>query len=437
MKTTVLTSVQKLLGTIAIGGTFAANLMALSPSALASTSTQSGNTQTYVFNDASGPDREQTAEEMALLAESLVRPNTIVQAYKLAFRALEHNQYNIRAQFVLKATQPMMELKGIYKRIEPISRQRASEYRNYLSSVAEMKANKHVPDTYAFLLDGPADLQTEGQVQDVIEKYVEKVDELRDWLKENRKVAHTLNYYVETNGSAAPCTAKETAPNTWVLKNCNRDVQKFSGAMNIADFEMIRQHVSGIQTYIAMTTAYSVDGVFAKSGKLPWYARANTVVPAFSKVNGIGHLRNTKFFAMLPKVTADLVIGMRAAKKMQAEICPKGQSVGGSRKGMLINGGICIEQSSRMDRLISTLDLMAHGRLATTNILTGGKSVKATVDTKTFMQNIPGDVRELGPVSYDKCGDVVAIGDGRINGLFVRGELNAALRQGSIESCRK
>lgn len=435
-------SVTKLLGTIAIGGTIAANLMACSPSLMSNTSSASSLTSVEEVYDFSGgmsggkKGREETAEQMALLAESLVRPNTLVQAHQVAFRALEHNQYNLRAQFVLKTVAPLIELKGIYSRVMPIVSTRPAKYREFQEHIRDLKAEKNAPVTTAFVIDGPSDLKTEGQVQDVVEKVVDRLDELRDWLKENRKADLTVSYYKDLKDGSTPCIASERTRDVWVLKNCAGKGEKITAKMNIADFETLRQNVSGIQTYIAMSTAYSVDGVFKASEKAP----RNEATPAvkhayFDKVVGLGQLRNTRFFAMLPKVTSDLVVGLKLAKKFHKQICPAGEYKENSRKGMLHHGGICTEQSSKMDRMISTLDLMARGQLAKTTILLDGE-IDAVVDTKTFLANPPQDLRSVGPATFDRCGNVGTIGNGTVAGLFVNGELNTSLARSSAQNCR-
>jgi hypothetical protein len=430
-------SLTKLFGTIAIGGTLAANLMACSPSMLSNTSSasSSGN-DVQVFNfDAMTSDRKEKAEQMALVAESLVRNNTIQEAWKLAFRALEQDPFNIRGQFVLKATAPLMELKGILKRIQPVISVQPKEYTNYQKYLKEVAADKYAPDTSKFLLDGKPDLHSERQVQDVIEKVVERTDELRDWLKENRKVDFTVHTY-NVQPSAPVCSAQEKSANVWELTNCSQGVIKQTGKMNIADFEAIRLGVAGVQTYLALTTAYSADGLMRNLRTMP--SEGDTPqekYEAISKVKGIGQLRNTKFQVLLPKVLTDFAIGMKIAKKMQATLCPAGAPKEQSRRGMALHNGICVDSTSYMDTVISQVELMGRGKLTQIAMATETTTVDATVDAKAFFRTPPGDLRSLAP-KFDACGELASLGDGTVNGVFVHGELNTILAASSKENCR-
>lgn len=434
--------VTKLLGTIAIGGTLAASLMACSPSTMSNTSSASSlefDQVTYTFGEglsASKEDQAKIAEEMALVAEKLIRTNTIAQANKLAFRALEHNQYNIRAQFVLKATSPMMELKGIYRRILPIVSVRPDKYREYQSFLKQIGKDQVNPETTDFLLDGKPDLHTEGQVQDVLEKFIERTDELRDWLKENRTVAHTVNFYQEQKLVVPACTATEDSKDVWTLRNCNRDVKKVTAQMNIADFAMARQIVAGLQVYLAIGTTYSLDGVFKAGANLPeeWES-VQKKHAALSQIKGVGQLRNTKLFAMLPQATVDLVTGMKYAQKMHTQLCAKGSEVAANRPGMLFDRGICVETSKRMDRMLSLLNLAARGQLINVDVYVGnGQDVRMTLDAKAFLKNPIKDLAKV-PVTFGACGLPTSIGDGSANGLFPNADLNVTLQKTSANEC--
>ncbi|CAN5599124.1 hypothetical protein BH10BDE1_BH10BDE1_20360 [soil metagenome] len=430
-------SLTKLFGTIAIGGTLAANLMACSPSMLSNTSaaSSSGDDVQVLNFDAATSDRKEKSEQMALVAESLVRNNTMQDAWKLAFRALEQDQFNVRAQFVLKATAPLMELKGILKRVQPVISVQPKEYANYQSYLKQIESDTYSPDTSKFLLDGKPDLHSEREVQDVIEKVVERTDELRDWLKENRKVDFTVHTY-DVLSSAPVCSAKEVSANVWELTNCSKGVIKHTGKMNIADFEAIRLAVAGVQTYLAISTAYSVDGLMKNLRTLPSEQdSAKAKYEALSKIQGFGQLRNTKFQVLLPKVMTDFAIGLKIAKKMQATLCPAGAPKDQSRKGMALHNGICVDSTDFTDKFIATVELMGQGKLTQVAMAANSVETVVTIDSKAFFQTPPGDLRSLAP-TFDKCGGLSSLGDGRINGVFVHGELNTILQNGSNEACQ-
>lgn len=431
------TSLTKLFGTIAIGGTLAASLMACSPSMMSNTSSASSTGHdVQVFNfDAMTSDRKIKAEQMALVAESLVRNNTMQDAWKLAFRALEQDQFNIRGQFVLKATAPLMELKGILKRIQPVVSVQPKEYANYQKYLKEVAADKYSPDTSKFLLDGKPDLHSEREVQDVIEKVVERTDELRDWLKENRKVDYTVNTY-NVQDSAPICSAKEISANVWELTDCSKGVIKQTAKMNIADFEAIRLAVAGVQTYLALSTAYSADGVMRNLRSMPNDGDTpQQKYEAISKVKGIGQLRNTKFQVLLPKVLTDFAVGLKIAKKMQATLCPAGAPKDQSRRGMALHHGICVDSTNYTDKVIATIELMGRGKLTQIAIASESTTIDATVDAKAFYQTPAGDLRSYAP-TFDSCGGFQSLGDGRIGGVFVNGEINTLLANSSKESCK-
>lgn len=437
--------VTKLLGTIALGGTLASQLMACSPQMIANSSFASSHEldrETHTFNRALKPGTQAAkdeSEKMAKLAEKLVRANTIQVAHRVAFQALELNQWNTRAQFVLKMTAPIMELKGIYTRVLPIVSvhpKKYREYKNYLKQIREWSVE--TPDFVGFLMDGQPDLHRESEVQDVVENYVERTDELRDWLKENRKQDFAYTYYIPGAVQVPACTATEKATGVWQLDNCNRGVISKTVKLNMADFEAIRQIAAGIQVYAAMATAYSVDGIMKAGGGLP--AEGDTQkakYESFSAIKGLGQLRNTKFFVLAPKVMSDFVVGYRVAKKLNSELCPAGDEQSDSRKGMLFHRGVCSDKLENGDRLIATLDLLARGKIApmTFEVANGAKT-DVEMDLKTFIRQPPKDLRDLGPAKFNKCGQVEALADGTVAGLFSKGELNEILAHESQANCQ-
>lgn len=435
----------KLFGTIALGGTLASQLMACSPQTIANSSFASSlefDRETHTFNRALKPGTQAAkdeSEKMAKLAEKLVRSNTLHVAHKVAFQALELNQWNTRAQFVLKMTAPIMELKGIYTRVLPIVSVRPEkrrEYKNYLKQIREW--SPETPDLIGFLLDGQPDLHRESEVQDVVEKYVERTDELRDWLKENRKQDFNYTYYIPGENQVPPCTAIEVASGVWQLDNCNRDVKSKTVKLNMADFESMRQIAAGVQVYAAMATAYSVDGIMKASASLPPEdATQKAKYDSFGAIKGLGQLRNTKFFVLAPKVMSDFVIGYRVAKRLHAEICPAGEERNESRKGMMFHRGICADKLENGERLIATLDLLARGKIAPVTFeVADGEKIDVAMDTKTFIRQPPKDLRDLGPAKFNKCEQVEALADGTVAGLFSKGELNDILAHESKANCQ-
>lgn len=443
-KQATMSSITKLLGTIALGGTMATQLMACSPAMLSNSSAASSlelDQQTYTFNRSLKPrsvEAKAESEKMALLAEKLIRSNTIHVANKVAFQALELNQWNTRAQFVLKMTAPIIELKGIYRRVLPIVSVRPAKYREYKNFLSQIqRENASIPDLTKFLLDGQPDLHRESEAQDVVEKYVERIDELRDWLKENRKQDFTLNYYIPQGAEVPACTAQEKASGVWEVSNCTRNVKHVVAKLNMADFEALRQAFAGIQVYSALATAYSVDGIFKAGGSIPDEGgTAKMKYESVSAIKGVGQLRNTKFYVLAPKVMGDFVIGYKVAKKLHTELCPKGTDENDSRAGMLFHRGICAEQLEDGDRVVALLDALARGKMTTTAMHITNAKMDVTLDSKTFLRNPPKDIRDLGPVSFDSCGGVKALGDGTAAGLFAKAELNVILSHESNESCQ-
>jgi hypothetical protein len=59
----------------------------------------------------------------------------------------------------------------------------------------------------------------------------------------------------------------------------------------------------------------------------------------------------------------------------------------------------------------------------------GGESVVTNVPK--YIANPIADLREVAPIAYDKCGEVVAIADATIKDLLPRGELAGLLKSQS------
>ncbi len=104
------------------------------------------------------------SESLALAGEKIAYGPNFMQAAELIDKALQLDPSNLRARVYKAALAPQMSFRGILSRIKPLVNQlTAEDMRQYQTFVASLPTGAY----RSFLLDGPEDIKTERDVQDL------------------------------------------------------------------------------------------------------------------------------------------------------------------------------------------------------------------------------------------------------------------------------
>jgi hypothetical protein len=373
--------------------------------------------------------RSEKAQQLVEFAETLMRANTFMHAAKIIDLALQQDPQHVRAQFWKKTLAPQFVLEGISDRIEPLARQRADRYADYLKTTADLKQYSPARDLVSFMHNGKSDLDTESKVQRVVDQYLVKLAELRTWLKTNRRQPLQFKIVVDDketitdDGRVLPCSAKEVQPRVWQMENCS-NYQMKTVRMNAADFEGARQVISGYIVYFGIANSYSLDGLFKIAADLPGMSPKQRLQSVLADRRA-GVLRTPSYMKFVAEATADAVVAVRRAQALQKQLCPFGAEADvEQRPGFLFKDGLCVQSSDAVTRELAIAEQLARGQRTPIDFVIHGQTRAFTVDPTAWTERPVANLRELGEIHEDVCGKVRGLGDGRAGGLFPGGELN-------------
>lgn len=377
---------------------------------------------------------EQKAEKMALAAEQLVTPETFMYAYDVAQKALDIDPQNVRARVWKAAIAPTMELQGIYARIEPLVKTDSELYENYVRDMGVMK--KQIPEKAVadFLFDAPADIHTESEAQEVIARVTLRIDEFREVMNEVKNEDLTIHLNNSVSKESALSRAAESCipqrVSEWVYDTSHCDFSRaYQVRLNRVEFESLQHYAAGLQTYLTIANSRDLSGLFTQAKSLK-YLSSEEQVDALFENSKFGTLRADHRMGALPSLAKDAVIGVRYAVKMQKEFCPKD-----GRAGYVLSQGLCVENSRDLERTLAAIETALQG---TQSILVGernGTPVYTVVNSTAFFTQPLEDLRSVLPSEYDSCGNVSAIADGTLGGVFPTGDLNHLIADTSEELC--
>ena len=375
---------------------------------------------------------EQKSEKMAKASERLVTPASFMYASEVADAAVAHDPKNARARFWKAALAPVMELKGVLTRIERLVKQRPQAYANFAKMVADIKTRNPERSVTEFLFDGPADINTEREAQELVARVTLKLDEFRKVVKQLKEENAEFSIYINDEAAKSQsmadaiksCPWRETSPFVYELGECD-----LSGAyevtLNRADFEGIQHVIAGYQTYITLLNVYDLSGVYKKSTHLGHGAQQDLAL--LLKDAKFGTLRETHGLGAIPDAAADTVMGVKYARELQRELCPKGRPDPANRPGHLFRDGLCIGNSVESDRILWMVEKVLAGE----TIPVQGTQVNPL---KAFTSPVQ-DLRSLTPIETNSCGLVTKVNEPTLNGVFPEGDLNDLLADSAARNC--
>ncbi|MFL5784284.1 MAG: hypothetical protein ACJ76H_06745 [Bacteriovoracaceae bacterium] len=376
----------------------------------------------------------QKAEQLALAAEQLLTPSGFIYADMILDQALKLDPANKRAGIYKAFLAAPMSAKGILARIKPLADKDLQTKKQLEDLIAKLPAGNYKN----FLLDGKGDISNEQGVQAFADSVVNGLGKLREFAKANKNLEITLNvndYLTKPEMyeyHASYCSTYPDSQGNYTTE-CNNDdfvsrnqaPSQFS--MNRGDFEAVQHIAAGYQIYGSLLNSYSLSGAINVGKNASENPKPTSQIwKELVRDADFGKLRND-VFSKIPQLGSDAIIGVRWAMSLQNQLCPAGRAQSGSRPGMLVASGICING----DRNVIE-DTLKMAELA----LSGGRiSVRlgmndTEVAPKALMDSPIQDLKELKP-AFNKCGKLTSISNDSLNGLFPNHDVNDTLAQNS------
>jgi hypothetical protein len=383
--------------------------------------------------DSSNLPENAKAEEFAKAAEKLLTAQGFSEADQLATKALEKDPKNLRGGFIKVLLAPIVLQKGIVARIKPLAERVPQTKKNYENYLVDLKNNETLGNIRAYVLEGPADISTETQLQDHLDKIRMSLQNLRLFAREHKNQELTVEattYLVPnlTERYARACEIKETANLEWQLV-CPGPETRTHVTLARADWELLQYFASYLEMAVALGDAYDLTGA-ADVAKV-FSAEEN---PAPEKVYAkllenpkFGTLRGEAALKSIQAIGLEFVGGLRWISANQKTLCPTGEwNNPRNRVGMWVNTGVCLP-SSYIDPMAEALAKTFKGE--PTQITSESKGVAYTASTNyvALFNHPPKDLRAFGKVEFNACGSLIAVEEKTFAGVFPDGDANKVL----------
>ncbi len=380
----------------------------------------------------SAMSKEVKAQALADTSETLLAAQALFPAAHTAKAALAIDAANPKARLLMAVIAPQLELKGIVGRVEPLVQTRPEIHSRFAKATARFrKVNSPLAD---FALNGPKDIHTESDAQELIARYIYRLDQLRRTLNDLKNgpeiPLHTSpDSLVQFTVAQAmvSCVAEIEQGRVYDFSNCPA-TKTAEHRLNRADLEAAQQLVAGYQTLLTFLNAWDFSGAYQTSIRVSGNREHD--MKLFLANAKFGTLRKGNAIGVIPDIAKDAVIGARYAISMQQELCPQGKQSTQNRPGYAFEKGLCVRAKNKLERTLGLIELMLKGPTA----VAVSESEVITVDAPAFFSQPLKDVREIVPAKFDKCGRVTSLNDRTVNGILPNADVHRLLAK---QTCRK
>ena len=378
------------------------------------------------------------AEKLAQAAEKVSNPMAASQ--KVAAFALEQDPQNLRAKFIKVLSAALLTQKGIATRIRPLLEKKTAWLKDYEKYISQLKSETSQYD--AFLLDGKADIHTEADLQAYLDSVISALDGIRIFAKENKtseltiKPTAFLKSDLATNFARA-CELKVTGNLEYEIK-CPPNSTRREVTLNQADFQILQFTSAFYMFALSIYNSYDLTGAIATANKLssledqsPTFEKTYAALSSYEK---FGLLRSPSRLKQIKEMGQDIVVALRWASANSDTLCPTGQPSPRNRIGMFFPEGLC--HLSYFQEQIKLLADFFSGQPQKRAVTRESQIYTTTINWMGLFDNPVTDLRLLGPIKFDSCGNVQSVGDPAMSGVFPNRDANIHLPRES-PVCRK
>jgi hypothetical protein len=388
---------------------------------------------------------EQVAETLALAGEQLMSPISFMYADFIFDLALQKDGSNQRAQFYKALLKPIMQQKGIIKRIQPVVRtldtERQQEFNEAVAKFPESALK-------TFLLDGAEDITNEADLLSFIDGHTQAWEEIRLFMKNNKDMNLDINVMTIPGVEAAleraarECAASQVNDGVFsISENCDY-LKALKINVSRADIEVIQHMAAGMQIYLTAGTSYSLDGVrdFIEANK-DQTLTAQQVINHFANNTTAGKLRHNGL-TKISEMGTDIVSGVRWAMSIQDQLCPNGKyGSQNARSKSLIPVEFCIDaqdsEGNTTESKIAQVEQILAGGLLSINYLDriSGEEKTTEIQPMALLNQPIADLRDVIPTAaenYNQCGDLSSLVDKTLGGLFPNNDAEQVLMDSGV-----
>jgi hypothetical protein len=372
------------------------------------------------------------AAEMADAGEQLMSAQGFLYAEQIFDVALSYDSQNQKAGFYKRLLAFIMTDQGIIKRLEKVSSRTESSRISYQKMIWGFSKTPESNLTKFLLKDGGAAIETESDIQGYFESKVLALENLRQWLRQNKQASFKLNgtdSMLEGLGKrmVEECATVENEQGIYEI-NCKNWEERMRNSTSIlvngADLEAIQHMVAGLEVLFTMYVSYDFSGAM-DAAMQPGFATmgSSDQLNVLLKNPSFGTLRKDSQLSKISEMGADAIAGARWLKANQAAVC-KNPIKKFNRPGFLFNQGFCMQEKPDQ----APFEEIAQ---AASNLFRGGK-ISKTFELKTgyyqtdyaplaALVNPIKDIRQLG-LRENGCGQLIPQGDPTIAGMFPAGD---------------
>lgn len=390
-------------------------------------------------------------EELVNAGEQLIAAHTFHLADKVFEMALSKDPQNKKAQFYRAFLQRFMVFRGVLSRIKPA-------VEKYGDINAFEKSIKSSPDSPLkdFLMkpaQGATEIKSEVDLQNLLVDYRLALKEFRNFVRDNPTLELNLRINPQTFKEKFEENLKNSCTFTTEKSELENSVEgkfstvcNFSNAatvkVNSADLLVLKQEAAIEQLYAALYTSYSLEGY---ADVIKDNADKKLSSQAYYKL-----LEEKVSLKLLPQqglseiidLGSDFVVAAKEVIRRQSELCPNKSSAVYSRKGMLVENSLCVENSEQAAKSLAMIEQAFKGVFAmpieTTSTISSSDpgqppivSVTTTyynVNLVSFLTNPPKDLIQLFPATWSEDGSkILSYKDNTLGGLFPDGDFDKSM----------
>ncbi len=367
------------------------------------------------------------AEELAKGAEQLLTAEGFPQANSLARKALKQDPQNLRAGFIKALTDPVILLKGYLIRFKPL----APNQDLYEKELGEKRELAKTSPLERFFLDGKPEFKTEAQAQVFFDQLFTSIEQLRIFARDHKDAELTIkaNSLISINLNqvyAESCELIET-PNYEYVVTCPDNRIREEVALNHADFEFL-QHAAAYGLFtLSLLNSYDLTGLH-QMGKLKEAKpemKPQQIYNKLMKNPKFGILRKHQGLSRIKDLTLDIFAGLQWAMDNYSSLCPMGESNAQNRMGMLFYAGLCVPKSTA-PYVQQGIDFVI-GKPMEATFTHGTETHIVLVNYMSLINQPLPDLRNLGPLKFNNCGNIIGAGDPSLGGTFPNKDANEKL----------
>lgn len=374
--------------------------------------------------------RSEAAEEIAKGAEQLVYAKGFEQADRVAADALKLDPANLRAGFIKALLEPLILLKGIVVRLQPLAERNPALKKNWDHTVAALKSQ---PDYMlnSYYLDGNPEISTEKELQNYLDKLIAALEHFRLFVRDHRNSEITMMsspMFIQNANSryAYRCKITETANRSYELV-CPPSSARHQVTLNRADFEIIQSAIGFYELYLALPNGYDLTGTVESIKEMNGASEILTkdyqkIVDDIMAHAEFGTLRIPNTMSKARSWGLDILNSVLWANENVKLLCSMGSEHPQNRPGYLFDKGLCVIDAFKPHLEKVEKVVKSNQEVPFDFSLGHGNMVTVQMNVFALFEKPMESLKQLGPLKIDSCGNLVELRDPTIAGLFPNGD---------------